>query len=77
MPRYFFHIRNEAEFIEDPEGAELPSLDHARQEAVLAAREILAERLLKGQPIGGDVFEITDESGSLVENVPFRSLLIK
>lgn len=77
MPRYFFHVRNDSEFIEDPDGTDLPSPDHARQEAILAAREILSERLLKGRPIGGDVFEITSEDGTLVERVPFRSALVE
>ena len=76
MPRYFFHVRNDREFIEDQEGTVLPSVVHARQEAVLAAREILAERLLAGHPINGDVFEIAGEDGAIVDSVPFRSVLI-
>ena len=46
MPRYFFHIRREDKLNEDPEGTELASVEEAQKEANLAAREILADRLL-------------------------------
>ena len=34
MPRYFFHIKSDDDFVEDPEGVELTGDVEARQEAV-------------------------------------------
>lgn len=75
MPRFYFHVRKGSDFEEDSDGAELPSAEAARGEALLAAREILAERLLRGEVIDGDVFEITTEDGDVVGTVPFKSVI--
>ena len=75
MPKFYFHIRHGDVVKQDPEGSELASIEEARQEAVLAARELLAERLLRGQPVNDDVFEIADEGGIVVDTVAFRSVL--
>lgn len=75
VPRYYFHIRNHDGFDEDLEGTELPSFEAAREEAIAAAREILAERVLQGDLIDGDVFEITREDGVIIDRIPFRSTM--
>jgi hypothetical protein len=75
MPRYHFHLRKNGILEVDPEGAELPTLDAARDEAVLAAREILAERLLQGEVLDGDCFVITREDGTTVMEVPFKEAI--
>ena len=31
MPRYFFHVRSGGDLTRDPDGAELPDIDAARQ----------------------------------------------
>lgn len=75
MPRYFFHIKSDDDFVEDPEGVELTGDVEARQEAIDAAREILSERVLKGDVIDGHVFEVCDASGTKVFSLPFRGVL--
>lgn len=75
MPRYFFHIRTADAFIRDPDGSVLPDLDAARAEAGHSARDILAELLRDGEVLDGQVFEITDEAGAIVERVPLRSVI--
>lgn len=75
MPRFFFHIRDGDVHEIDPQGLEFASLEHAVFDARKAAREILAEKLLANEHIDGQRFEITDENGTLVETVPFRSVL--
>jgi hypothetical protein len=75
MPRYYFHVRSPNSLDEDPEGAEFPSLDHAFHEAVQAAREIIAEKVLAADVIDGHRFEITAEDGSVLREVPFRSVI--
>jgi hypothetical protein len=48
MPRYFFHIRNNHERLEDPEGTELAGPEAAHEEAVSAAIELICHRLEGG-----------------------------
>jgi hypothetical protein len=76
VPRYYFNIRDKIRLEQDVEGADLPNLDDARQEAIMAAREILADRLLRGEVLGDDVFEITGDDGAVLETVPLRIALI-
>jgi hypothetical protein len=75
MPKYFFHVRRNDVFEEDVEGVDLASPEQAREEAMAAAREIVAERIGAGRPAGGDVFEIMKEDGTLVAIVPFQLVL--
>ncbi|WP_432653307.1 DUF6894 family protein [Rhizobium laguerreae] len=73
LPKYFFHVRRRGTFEEDSEGIDLPSPEQACEEAIAAAREIVAERIRMGQPANGDKFEITTEDGTLVTTVSFQS----
>lgn len=54
---------------------ELVDLLAARKEAVRSAREILAARVLSGEVLNGQIFEIADESGDVVAIVSFRSTI--
>jgi hypothetical protein len=74
MPKFYFHVRNGSELIEDPEGMELPNVVAARAEAIQAARDILAEKVRFGSDLKGELFEIWDENG-LIESVPLRDSL--
>ena len=75
MPKYFFHIRAGGVLEEDPEGAEFPTLDEAHQEALEAAREIIAEKVLANEVTDAQSFEIVAEDGALLREVPFRSAI--
>jgi hypothetical protein len=75
MPRYYFHIRNGFELIEDPEGIELPGIMIAKSEAEAAAREILGEKVRSGDIVDGQEFEIHDGWGNRLLRVPFKSVL--
>lgn len=75
MPRYYFHIRRKGVLEKDPEGAVFASLADAEDEAVKAAREMLAEWVLSGEVIDGETFEICGEDGSVLRKVPFRTVL--
>jgi hypothetical protein len=70
MPRYYFNIRSETVMIRGPDGPELPDLSAAR-----AARDLLAELLGEGAVIDGQVFEISDADGEVLEGLPVRSVL--
>lgn len=75
MTRYFFHIRSRTERIEDPEGGDFDTLEAALAEARLAAREIMAEDVRRGQVAETRVFEIADARGRLVARLPFSEAL--
>ncbi|MBC7314640.1 MAG: hypothetical protein H5U11_19270 [Rhizobium sp.] len=75
MPRYYFNIRKADALEQDPEGSEFPSLDQAYDEAVKAAREMLAEKLMADEVIDGQRFEITSADGEVLREVPFKSVL--
>lgn len=75
MTHYFFHICSRTERIEDREGADFDTLEAALTEARLAAREILAEDLRKGQVDETRLFEIFDDRGELVARLPFQDAL--
>jgi hypothetical protein len=73
MPRFHFHVRDGESLLEDLQGAEFPDLDAARADTVVAAREVLAERIKAGQPLDGLQYEIFDEAGRLAATVPIRA----
>ncbi len=71
MPRYFLHVREAGDLVEDPDGTEFPDEAAVRKEAVEAAREIMAEHIRKGLDVSGWCFEITDANGRSIMTVPF------
>ncbi len=75
MPRFFLHLRDRDERIEDATGAEFPSLLAARAEAIKAAREMMAENLRLGLPLDHKQIEICDAQGQLIEEVHFSDVL--
>ena len=74
-PLYFFHIRQGEDLDLDEEGIDLPSSDAAHDEALLAAREMVAEFIREGEVIDGMTFEITDADGDIIATVPFLSVV--
>ena len=40
MPRYFFHLTDGTEVLDDPDGLELPGDAAAREEAMLVAADV-------------------------------------
>jgi hypothetical protein len=75
--RYFLHIRDGADLIEDPDGSELLSVDDARAEAVTGVRSIMAHALRVGDPLRTHrVLEITSEGGEVLQRILFADLLI-
>lgn len=75
MARYYFHVRDGETRRLDPEGEEFDNPDVARQEAIKDAREIIAQKILAGETVDGQRFELTAEDGTIVDVIPFRSVL--
>jgi hypothetical protein len=75
MPKFYFHIVDGTELIEDPDGSELADLETARAEALQSARHLLADKVRAGQVVDGQRFEIRDADGHLLATVPFRDAI--
>ncbi len=75
MPRFFLHLRDGDESVEDAAGTEFPSLLAARAEAIKSAREIMAENLRRWLPLDHKQIEICDAKGQLIETVRFHDVL--
>ena len=69
MGRFYFHVRAGDGLTRDEDNAT------ARHEAILAAREILAEAIKDGKPNVADAFVIMDEAGRTVDIVPLAAVL--
>ncbi|KIV60889.1 hypothetical protein SZ54_5092 [Rhizobium sp. UR51a] len=59
----------------DTEGAVLSSDEGACVEAVQAAREMLAEKILKNEVVDGAEFEVVRSDGVLVAKIPLKSVV--
>ena len=75
MPKFYFHIRSAFALHKDLEGAEYGSSALARQGAISAVRELLAESIARGPTIDGRSVEIADEHGRVVEILPFNEAI--
>ena len=71
MPRYYFHIRKGDVLVEDPEGTEVSETETLEDEAIEAARDLLADGDLQGLDRRVWVYEVADESGATVLTLPF------
>jgi len=67
MPRFFFNIREGADFSRDLEGEELPDVEAARREAINSSREMLGERMPHGGSLNHRQIEIADATGHVVD----------
>lgn len=76
MPRYYLHIRQGDQLIEDPEGVERPDLDAARAEAVNGIRDLIGAAIRQGQDDWlNDGIVIADETGRELMTIPFIEAL--
>ncbi len=75
MSRFYFHLRSGEHVIADHEGAELPDVATARQEALAAARQILADAIRSGKEDIPEVFVIADGEGHELETLPLAVVL--
>ena len=70
MPRYYFHLHNDLDTVDD-EGRELRDLATARRIAEQDAREMAAQSVRDGRLNLGHYVEVTDERGEPVVRVRF------
>jgi hypothetical protein len=75
MPRFHLHQHRDNGVILDEEGGEYRSLEDAIGEAAQAAREMLADCIRSGEPLGRREFHIVDEAGGTAAVVSFDDVL--
>ena len=76
MPRYFLHVQNSSQILEDYVGQDFDDLAAAEREAAAAACELMAEALRWGKPLGRQKkMLINDEAGRTLSSVPFAAAL--
>ena len=71
MPRYFFHVYDDV-IAQDEEGVELPSIEAARLNALIGARDLIAEQVRRGYFVLSHWIDVVDEQGAPVLTVAFR-----
>lgn len=74
MTRYFLHLVDGDDVICDPEGSELPSIAAAREQALLSAREILAEAIKIGAQRVPRFVVAVSEGGNEVAVIDMRAI---
>jgi hypothetical protein len=75
MPKFYFHIRDDAGLIAGNEGMEFADLKAARKEAEESARELLADALRTHKEVDGKRIEIADAGGSVLETIKVWDML--
>jgi hypothetical protein len=75
MPKFFINSRNGDKIMKDLDGIDVPSLDKAREAALKAVRELVAENIRSNseQPVLPAI--ITDESGNELLTISAREVL--
>jgi hypothetical protein len=61
LARFYFHFQDGSSRIDDQEGIDLPSPDRAASEALMAARQLMAEAIKFGTDPGFDAVVVADE----------------
>ena len=73
MPRYFFHLTDGKETVNNPEGMDLPGTAAAREEAMVLARDLKHGKVMPGRSWNGWMVSVVDQHGHEVEAVPIAT----
>jgi hypothetical protein len=68
VPRYFFHLTDGTDVLDDPDGLELPGDAAARDEAVLVAADVKTR--FKPRDWTGWFVQIIDDKGRQIDQIP-------
>ena len=74
MARYYFHLTDGKQTIDDAEGLELAGEAAAREEARLFARDLATGKLMTDRDWSGWRVAIADEAGRPVDSVPIAEV---
>jgi malonyl CoA-acyl carrier protein transacylase len=70
MPRYFFHLRQGDQMLQDIDGQELRDADEAWSAARAAAASLMKSRFERPVNWAETVFEVQDEAGETILEFP-------
>jgi hypothetical protein len=70
VPRYFFNVYDDV-VAHDDEGQELPNEAAARLQALMGARELIAEQVKRGYLVRAHWIDVVDEQGTLIFSQTF------
>jgi hypothetical protein len=74
VPRYFFNLYDDVIAI-DEEGTSLPNEQAARLQAIIGARDIVAEQVRRGYLVRSHWIDVLDEQGQFVMKVTFGAAI--
>ena len=74
MPRYYFHITNGQESLDNSKGMDLPGNAAAREEAVVLASELRHGKVKPGRSWQGWFVSVVDQHGHKVDSVPIADM---
>jgi hypothetical protein len=75
MPQFHLNVFNSIN-APDEEGIERPSLEVAKSEAIVGARDLVANLIRYGEPVHRTHrIEVTDETGNLLHTVLFSDVI--
>jgi hypothetical protein len=77
MALFYFSIKAGDRLISDDEGSEFSGPNEARQEAIEAAREIVADSAWTGRDLDVEAIIVTDGEGFPVVTLPLENVLPK
>jgi hypothetical protein len=76
MARYYLHLRDfTGDMVEDEEGSELPSLAVAKEHALLAMQDLLADWIKQGDQPRFEAVVVADGQGTHLAAVPLLAAL--
>ena len=70
MPRYFFNVYDDI-IAQDDEGVELPNEAAARLQALVGARELMAEQVKHGHLVRAHWIDVVDGEGAVLFSQTF------
>ena len=74
VPQFFFHVYDDSVSL-DEEGQELPTVDAARERAVMEARGLASREVLEGHLGLTHRIEVEDAAGAPVVTVEFKDVI--
>ena len=74
MARFYFHLTDGNQTLDDAEGLELAGEAAAREEARLFARDLAQGRLMSERDWAGWQVTIADERGQSLDSIPIARL---
>ena len=75
MPKFYIHFLSNQGLANDPEGTDFPSLADARGQALVSARELIANDIKAGSARALEAVIIADERGHVLTTIPADSAL--